>query len=88
MALPDIDQKIIVIFGPTMTKKTGLAVNLAKYLWGKYQITPVLISADSDLKDLARRQVGWIPKISEKVFVKSWEEARRYADAFLLGAVR
>lgn len=44
---PKIDKKIIAIYGPTISEKTGLAVNIAKYIWGKYNIEVELISADS-----------------------------------------
>src|SRR3989338_142504 len=39
--------KIIAIYGPTTSNKLGLALNLSKYIWGKYQIDPEIINADS-----------------------------------------
>lgn len=39
--------KIIVIYGPTTSNKLGLALNLSKYIWGKYQIESEVINTDS-----------------------------------------
>lgn len=39
--------KILAIYGPTVSNKTGLAVNLAKWLWGRHQVESELVSMDS-----------------------------------------
>lgn len=39
--------KLIAVYGPTMTGKLDFAVNLAKYLYGRYHLHSELISADS-----------------------------------------
>jgi len=66
-----INNKIIAIYGPTISKKTGLAVDVAKYVWGKYNIEPELISADSKkiYKDLTIGPVLIWPPYDEKIKV-------------------
>ncbi|MEA2113584.1 MAG: hypothetical protein U9P63_02940 [Patescibacteria group bacterium] len=39
--------KIIAIYGVTTSNKLGLAFNLSKYIWGKYQIDSEIINTDS-----------------------------------------
>jgi tRNA A37 N6-isopentenylltransferase MiaA len=39
--------KIAAIYGPTTSNKLGLALNLAKYVWGKYQLEPEVVNVDS-----------------------------------------
>jgi len=39
--------KIIAIYGPTTSDKLGLALNLSKYIFGKYQIDSEVINVDS-----------------------------------------
>lgn len=39
--------KIIAIYGPTTSDKTGLALNLAKYIYGKYHINTEIVNVDS-----------------------------------------
>ncbi len=78
-----VNNKIIAIYGPTISKKTGLAVDIAKYVWGKYNIEPELISADSRkiYKDLTIGQVPiWAPydgkiKVHMFKFIDSLEES-------------
>lgn len=67
----NVDKKVVVIYGPTITKKTGLAVNLAKYVWGKYKIECELIMADSRkvYKDLGIGQVAIAPPYDKKLKV-------------------
>ena len=38
--------KIIAIYGPTTSNKLGLAYNLSKYVWGKYEIDPEVVNTD------------------------------------------
>ncbi len=38
--------KIIAIYGPTTSNKLGLAYNLSKYVWGKYNIDPEVANTD------------------------------------------
>lgn len=61
--------KIISIYGPTITKKTGLAVYIAKYIWGKYKKDVVIINADSRkvYKDLDIGQVKIDPPFDKKL---------------------
>jgi len=68
---PKIDKKIIAIYGPTISKKTGLAVNLAKYIWGKYNIEAELVSADPRkvYRELAIGQVPIYPPYDRKIKV-------------------
>lgn len=67
----NLNNKIINIYGPTITKKTGLAVFVAKYIWGKYGIEPVLINADSRkvYEDLNIGQVKIDPPWDKKLKV-------------------
>lgn len=77
-----INNKIIAIYGPTISSKTGLAIDVAKYVWGKYNIESELISADSRkiYKDLTIGQVPiWTPydkkiKVHMFKFIDSLEE--------------
>lgn len=65
------NKKLIAIYGPTITKKTGLAVNLAKYIWGRYNIEVEVVSADSRkvYKDLYIGQVSLFPPFDQKLEV-------------------
>ncbi len=67
-----LDKKLIAIYGPTISKKRGLAVNLAKYIWGKYSIEVELISADSRkiYKDLHIGQARLFPPFDQKLSVR------------------
>lgn len=67
----NIDKKIIAIYGPTISEKTGLAINIAKYVWGKYNIEPELISADSKkvYKELTVGPASIFPPYDEKIRV-------------------
>lgn len=40
-------KKIVVVYGPTTSNKLGLALNLSKYVWGKYRIETEVINTDS-----------------------------------------
>jgi tRNA A37 N6-isopentenylltransferase MiaA len=64
-----LDKKIIAIYGPTISEKTGLAINIAKYIWGKYNIEPELISADSKkvYKELTVGPASIFPPYGEKI---------------------
>lgn len=64
--------KIISIYGPTITKKTGLAVYISKYIWGKYNKDVVIINADSRkaYKDLDIGQVKIDPPFDKKLELK------------------
>lgn len=61
--------KVIGIFGPTISEKTGLAVNLAKYIWGKYNLEVELVSADSRkvYNELKIGQMGLFPQYAAKI---------------------
>lgn len=39
--------KIIAIYGPTTSNKLGLALNLTKYLWGRYCIQSEIVNIDA-----------------------------------------
>lgn len=43
----EVENELIAIFGPTTTAKTGLAINLAKFVQKRFDIDAELISADS-----------------------------------------
>lgn len=65
-------KKLIAIYGPTISGKTGLAVNLAKYVWGRYNIEVEFISADSRkiYKDLHIGQANLFPPFDQKLSVR------------------
>lgn len=67
--------KVIAIYGPTISEKTGLAVNIAKYLWGKYGIEPELVSADSRkvYKDLVIGQMALYSEYAKKIKVRCYK---------------
>lgn len=39
--------KLLLIYGPTSSGKTDLAIKISKYLWGEFNIDSEIISADS-----------------------------------------
>lgn len=47
MSKINLKNKVIVIFGPTSSGKTDLAVRISKFIWGTYNIESAIISADS-----------------------------------------
>jgi len=42
-----VQNKLIVVFGPTSSGKTDLALRIAKFIWGRMQIQSEFINADS-----------------------------------------
>ncbi|MBN1374385.1 hypothetical protein JW962_03590 [Candidatus Dojkabacteria bacterium] len=63
--------KVIFIYGPSLTGKTTLAVKIAKYLFGKYDIDSTLVSADSRkvYKNMNVVQSYIFPSVKEKIDV-------------------
>lgn len=67
-----LGQKVIGVYGPMISEKMGLAVNLAKYIWGKYNLDVELISADSKktYKDFCVGQALLFPRYQDKMSVQ------------------
>lgn len=64
--------KIISIYGPTISKKTGLALNLGKYIWGAYSKDITFINADSRKMyiEMKTSQVKFDPPFDKKFKVE------------------
>lgn len=83
---PKIDKKIIAIYGPTISEKTGLAVNLAKYIWGKYNIEVELISSDSKkvYKELTVGPASIYPPSGQKIKIHMYRYIETLEQPFTL----
>ncbi len=83
---PKINKKIIAIYGPTISEKTGLAVNLAKYIWGKYAIDAELISADSKkvYKELTVGPASVYPPYGQKIKIHMYRYIKSLEQPFTL----
>lgn len=81
-----INNKVIAIYGPTVSNKTGLAVDVAKYIWGKYNIEPELISADSRkaYRDLNVGQSSIWPPYDRKINIHMFKIVNSLEEQFTL----
>lgn len=83
---PKINKKIIAIYGPTISEKTGLAVNLTKYIWGKHNIEVELISADSKkvYKELTVGPASIYPLYGQKIKIHMYRYINSLEKPFTL----
>ncbi len=67
-----MNPKIIVVYGPTISEKTGLATNIANHISKRYDFKPELISADSKkiYKDMV---VGQAYPYNEKTHIHMFD---------------